>query len=91
MTPATAGTIRVARFGLFEETKFGLFSNWLALKFVKIYQVVGFLKKYLEAYIVKYKNFSFLKQSLAFFSYKHLATLGTMYSLLILRPVLKTS
>ena len=31
---------------------------------------------FIEVYIVKSKNFSFLKQDLAFFSYKHLPTLA---------------
>ena len=71
---------RVDRFGLFGAKKTNLaFFYWLASNFLRIYQVVGFFKKYIEVYIVKTQIYPFLKQSLPFFSYKHLATLHSMH------------
>ena len=55
--------------------KFGLIilDGWLR-NFSEFITKLAFLKP-IEVYIVKSKLFLFLKQSLAFFSYKHLATL----------------
>ena len=54
--------VRVARFGLFrgQKNKFGLFLNWLASNFIKIYLAVCLFKS-IEVYRVKSKISPFLK------------------------------
>ena len=64
---------------------FALFWIGWPWNFLWIYKGVSFFKIYIlyDNFIILYdriKNFSFLKQSLAFFSYKHLATLRRMYA-----------
>ena len=57
-----------------QETNLAFFLNWLASKFDNFLSGLPFFKP-IEVYIVNSKIFPFLKQRLAFFSWKLLATL----------------
>ena len=74
-----AETCRVARFGLFEakNDKFGLFYIDWPRNFFEFIKYLTFFKVYRSLYSKIRTFFRFLKQSWAFFNYKHLATLET--------------
>ena len=72
-------SLSFARIGLFEAKKTNLaFFYWLGLKFFITYEVIGLLCLFWvdRSLFSKIQNFPFLKQRLAFVSYKHLATLA---------------
>ena len=52
--------------------------------FLEFIKYLAFFRVYIEVYIVKSKHFPFSKQSLAFFNYKHLATM--MQGKIVLGP-----
>ena len=69
---------RVASFGLFEAKKTNLQNGTKLVGFEIFENLLSSWPffKYLEVFIAKHKIFPLLKQSLAFCSSKHLATLG---------------